>query len=160
NALKSTGPRTPQGKERSRMNGLKHGLSGAGVVLPDDMRAEVDRLIAVYTKEFRPSNEDERQIVEDRALGRVRGKYAWSAETVLLVRAAERAGWDAMWQSDRRAEAAELGSRLARRPGVVVARLEGTLHGVRWLRERWLLLDVALEKEGRWDEGQVRLALQ
>jgi hypothetical protein len=160
NALKSTGPKTPQGKDRSRRNGLKHGLSGAGVVLPDDMRAEVDRLIAAYSREFRPANESERQLVEDRALGRVRVKHAWSAETIYLAQEAERATSDTIWRSDRQADAAELGARLGRRPGVVVARLEGTLHGVRWLRERWLHLDVALDNAGCWDEDQVRLALQ
>jgi hypothetical protein len=160
NALKSTGPRTPLGKGRSRRNGLKHGLSGAGVVLPDDMRAEVDRLIAAYTREFRPANESERQLVEDRALGRVRSKHAWSAETIYLAQESERAASDALWRSDRQADAAELGARLGRRPGVVVARLEGTLDGVRWLRERWLHLDVALANAGCLDEDQVRLALQ
>ena len=34
NALKSTGPKTEEGKETSRRNALKHGLAGAGVVLP------------------------------------------------------------------------------------------------------------------------------
>src|SRR5262249_17861766 len=77
NALRSTGPRTPKGKAPTRRNGLKHGPSGAGVVLPEDMLAEVDRLIAAYTREFRPANESERQLVEDRALGRVRVKHAW-----------------------------------------------------------------------------------
>jgi len=33
NALKSTGPRTAEGKERSRCNALKHGMTGAGVAL-------------------------------------------------------------------------------------------------------------------------------
>ena len=35
NALKSTGPRTVEGKEASRANAYKHGLTGSGTVLPD-----------------------------------------------------------------------------------------------------------------------------
>ena len=35
NAALSTGPKTPEGKEQSRRNALKHGMTGAGVVLAD-----------------------------------------------------------------------------------------------------------------------------
>ena len=43
NAKKSTGPNTEDGKNRSRFNALKHGLTGAGIVLPAEMQAEVKR---------------------------------------------------------------------------------------------------------------------
>jgi hypothetical protein len=50
NAQKSTGPRTQQGKERSRGNGLKHGMTGRGVVLPagdaDEVNARAEELRA------------------------------------------------------------------------------------------------------------------
>ena len=35
NAALSTGPRTPEGKAASRANSLKHGMTGAGVVVPE-----------------------------------------------------------------------------------------------------------------------------
>jgi hypothetical protein len=40
NARLSTGPKTVEGKARSRGNALKHGLTGQGVVLPDEASAE------------------------------------------------------------------------------------------------------------------------
>jgi len=43
NSLKSTGPKTPEGKERSRRNGLKHGLSGSGVVFHEADGDEIER---------------------------------------------------------------------------------------------------------------------
>ena len=36
NAKKSTGPRTNEGKERSRMNALDHGLTARLALLPDE----------------------------------------------------------------------------------------------------------------------------
>src|SRR5947199_141090 len=53
NAKLSTGPRTAEGKERSRANALKHGLTGAGVVLPEADAAEVERRAAA------PGGDDE-----------------------------------------------------------------------------------------------------
>ncbi len=42
NAARSTGPKTDEGKERSRANALKHGLTGGGIVLPEADAAEVE----------------------------------------------------------------------------------------------------------------------
>ncbi len=41
NSLLSTGPNTIAGKEASRRNSLKHGLTGAGVVIPGEDEHEV-----------------------------------------------------------------------------------------------------------------------
>ena len=42
NALKSTGPRTEEGKQRIRLNGLRHGLTGQVTIMTDDNRREHD----------------------------------------------------------------------------------------------------------------------
>ncbi len=56
NANMSTGPRTPEGKEQSRSNSYKHGLTGEGIVLPHEDAAEVDDLIDTLTAEMKPKN--------------------------------------------------------------------------------------------------------
>ncbi len=57
NALKSTGPKTPEGKAISRRNGLKHGLTGQGVALPDEDASEVERRFARFEAEMAPKTE-------------------------------------------------------------------------------------------------------
>jgi hypothetical protein len=54
NSAKSTGPKTPEGKERSRCNGLKHGMAGEGVVIPADDLAEVERRAETLQAELDP----------------------------------------------------------------------------------------------------------
>jgi hypothetical protein len=55
NAKLSTGPRTPEGKEASRANALKHGLTGAGVVMPAADVAEVESRAASIAAETNAS---------------------------------------------------------------------------------------------------------
>ena len=43
NALKSTGPRTEEGKAVSRYNALTHGLLASDVVLRDENRVDFDK---------------------------------------------------------------------------------------------------------------------
>jgi hypothetical protein len=54
NSQKSTGPRTPEGKERSRRNGLKHGMTGRGVVVADEDAPEVERRASALMGELDP----------------------------------------------------------------------------------------------------------
>ena len=42
NSLRSTGPRTDSGKQRSALNALRHGLTAASAVLPSEDQAAFD----------------------------------------------------------------------------------------------------------------------
>ena len=53
NSLKSSGPRTPEGKQASRSNSYKHGMT-ATVVMPEQDAAEVDRLNRAFLAELMP----------------------------------------------------------------------------------------------------------
>lgn len=54
NAQKSTGPRTPEGKQNSRAAVTRHGLRVSDAVLRQEQPDEYGRLLAGYTAEFSP----------------------------------------------------------------------------------------------------------
>ncbi len=56
NAAKSTGPKTAGGKEASRANSYKHGMT-ATKVFPEREAAEVERRYATFCKELAPSGQ-------------------------------------------------------------------------------------------------------
>ena len=54
NALKSTGPKTPEGKAAVSMNSLRHGLRARTVVLPGEDREEFNQLCDDLEREWQP----------------------------------------------------------------------------------------------------------
>jgi len=65
--LKSTGPRTAQGKERSKLNALKNGLFSKAVLLKGESRAEYLSLLNGLRDDLRPEGTLEAGLVENLA---------------------------------------------------------------------------------------------
>jgi hypothetical protein len=92
NGSKSKGPISPEGKAVSRRNSLKHGLTGEGVVLPNEDAAEVERRLAAFQEELQPTGEVGRELVRRAEVCSVRMERCVSQETAALserVRQAE-----------------------------------------------------------------------
>jgi hypothetical protein len=64
NALKSTGPKTPEGKASVRHNALKHGLLAQEVLLPEEDEEALRELDERLRAELRPEGEMEDLLVE------------------------------------------------------------------------------------------------
>ena len=68
NALKSTGPKTPEGKARSRLNAMKHGLLAERVITPEDVsNGNYEDFFALYYEMFslyHPQSRLEEELVE------------------------------------------------------------------------------------------------
>src|SRR5215218_4219116 len=54
NALKSTGPRTPEGKAAVRLNALSHGLRSEEILLPGEDGEALTELGDILTTELQP----------------------------------------------------------------------------------------------------------
>ena len=68
NALKSTGPKTPEGKAAVSMNSLRHGLRARTVVLPGEDGQEFQQLCDDLEVEWHPQSRTEQFYVEQMAV--------------------------------------------------------------------------------------------
>jgi hypothetical protein len=96
NVLKSTGPKTPEGKAVVRLNATKHGLLSREVLLPGEDEQALRELNENLRAELQPVGELENLLVDRiiaahwrlRRLGRVEaGIFAWQLYGELLERA-------------------------------------------------------------------------
>lgn len=87
NALKSTGPKTEEGKRRSKYNALTHGLTATSTVIPSENRECYDVFRHDYSKIFTPDNVLERQAADDLCAARWRKERAVRYETAMLTEA-------------------------------------------------------------------------
>ena len=68
NALKSTGPKTPEGKAVVSLNSLRHGLRARTVVLPGENRQEFHQLCDDLEAEWQPHTRTEQFYLEQMAV--------------------------------------------------------------------------------------------
>jgi hypothetical protein len=74
NAQKSTGPRTPEGKDRARFNALKHGMDAKMPVRPGEDAEAYRARVEAWMADFRPRNVFEQFLVEQAA------RVSWQIE--------------------------------------------------------------------------------
>jgi hypothetical protein len=188
NSQKSTGPRTPAGKEKSRLNAIKHGLCARIPVLPGEDADAFRRRFDGFMDALQPRDDVELFLAEQAALAAWRAQRADRAEAAHLAAILRAARIGA--ESGRREEVAALGRwllaarvrekqdaaksllpfldgdrQLAFRTGDgepvhIVVRLEATADGCRWLLERWAELGALLERDEDWGLDELVRAIQ
>ena len=156
NAQRSKGPTTPEGKERSRRNALKHGLTGSGVALPsEDQAAITDRFIGLQNQ-MAPKTDEGELLLRRFAFLSVRIERCEkhdTAETSKRVRHAI-----AQFDDERLAAVEALGARLYSEPATTVRRLQATPEGIDWLLDQWdILRDDMLDEGGKRWTGNHRM---
>ena len=138
NAKLSRGPVTAEGKKRSRGNALKHGMTGAGVILSDEEAGEVATLAGELEGEMKPSGKLGRILVHRIAVMAVRlekcSQYD-EAATAKRVRDAEMTHDEA-----RHAEVEALAEAIDTTPAASVRGLMRSRAGIDRLIQMWLML--------------------
>ena len=85
NATHSTGPKTEEGKARSRLNGLRHGLTGQTVVLPtEDLKIYMAFTEKLFVS-LEPESDLERQLAQSYANEQWRLNRCGSMENAYLA---------------------------------------------------------------------------
>src|SRR5262245_35189523 len=84
NALRSTGPKNENGKQRSRRNALRHGFTAETVIEPLESRDEYRAFEAAVLSEYLPQTPVEQELVRRLASLFWRLRRATSIETGLL----------------------------------------------------------------------------
>jgi hypothetical protein len=84
NAKLSTGPRTASGKEASKYNASKHGLSGKQIVLGSEDAAEYKRICTGLVDHHAPQNEHEAMLVQQIAASWWRLQRAYRTEREIV----------------------------------------------------------------------------
>jgi hypothetical protein len=179
NGRQSHGPKTPEGKQRSRFNALKHGLKARVAVLPGEDPQQYQGRLEAWIADWMPSNDLEQSLVERAVTLSWQLDRAQRAETARLAGILRSAPAEAaLRQQD---EALALGQRLffdrrgplplsphalysANKPRTscsglpddpddpprLLLRLEATAAGCRWLLDRWAELGALLDQGQTW----------
>jgi len=131
NAQKSTGPKTAEGKQKSRANSLKHGLTGEGIVIPTEDAAALDLRFAALEDELKPSGTLARQLVGRIALMTIRLDRSAQHEAQAIGHRMRKAR--AEFDDARSAEMESHYSWIGSEPATNARRLRMTPEGVRRL---------------------------
>jgi hypothetical protein len=153
NAKKSTGPRTEAGKQRSRQNSVKHGLT-AGVVISEELRELAEERIKSWTRSMRPQTEPEAWLIERAAVDAARVDAASRCER---ARTEARLRYDILYSKSEgisesgamKQGAALMHSHPSEVPDLLI-HLRAKRSGCEWLLRRWADLKRRHQAQGCW----------
>ncbi len=85
NGAKSNGPATAEGKSKSSLNAIKHGLTSTRiVVMRNESKEDYAKLVSGFVDTFKPATEPEICLVEEMANAQWKRRRAERIETALL----------------------------------------------------------------------------
>ena len=87
NGARSRGPITPEGKQRSSANALRHGLLAKCLVMENESIECFDELVTEHEERFAPADGVELAMVEVMVAAKWRMRRAWAIENHLMEKA-------------------------------------------------------------------------
>jgi hypothetical protein len=84
NALKSTGPLSPETRAKSAQNSTRHGLLAQNNLLEGESKERFDLLLATMLEDLQPENGVESALIETLAVSRWRQMRVWALENATI----------------------------------------------------------------------------
>jgi hypothetical protein len=155
NGSKSKGPSSPEGRAISARNSYKHGLSGAGIVVPEGDRAEIERRVEALEADLVPQSPAGLILIRQMATLSVRSERAAEQEIAAIARNVRHAADD--FDEERIEKANQLFMALGEDPRRNLRKLCKMPEGVERLIDAWsdLRADLAAEPKPIWTEAQL-----
>ncbi len=148
------GPVSPQPRQGSAGNALKHGLTGRGIFLTELIRAKVEEMTRVFVAMHRPRDTYELEMVERAALNAARWHHLIQLEDDLGIARTLTAVEDVR---DRLREEVDVQTaRLAESPRDAVRTLRRSALGCMRMANYWGSIHSALLRDGRLDPADAR----
>jgi hypothetical protein len=148
NSQRSTGPRTPEGKQRARLNALKHGLRAEQFALPGEDQEDLKRLTDEWVEYYEPRSPGERAVLDRCVYATVQLNRCARHHAEAVAEQVRQAQED--WNRKQEDEFAELKALLQTAPAEAVRKLKRSSRGCRWLIEQWTQLLEPLDAGQFW----------
>ena len=105
NAQKSTGPKTDEGKDRSRFNAIKHGIYAREMIIPGERKEDFDALLEGFFCSCQPNDAIEQALVRQMASAEWRLQRLDRAQAGMLTfrnhRAMEQLSGTDLWEYNK-----------------------------------------------------------
>src|SRR4051794_7775752 len=158
NAQKSTGPRTEEGKAKSRRNALKHGLTSEGTVLPPEDTELFQERMQGWTIKERPRDGVDTYLLGCAVLASVHIDRA--AKLDFADSARRRRTTNRKWDQRGRKRVHDAAIDIEENPALAVEKLEAFAMGCNWLLAEWDELRECLADHAVWEPEQAAQALR
>ena len=148
NGRKSKGPKTVEGKHRSRANALKHGMRADVLALPNEDPAALAARTQAWNEYYQPQSPAAQHLLNECVRATVLADRCHTHHHAMLARQVREAAdrWDA--EQDLHLE--RLRALLPEDPAAAARRLKLCAAGCRWLIRRWEDLLGTLLRRGAW----------
>ena len=158
NAARSTGPKTDEGKAISRRNGLKHGMTGQGIVVPEGDAEEIGRRVEALEVDMKPRSAAGVVLIAQMAMLSVRAERSVEQESAAISLRVRHAADD--FDEQRIDLANQLFEALGDDLRNNLRKLRKSPEGVERLIDAWqdLRADLAIDPEPIWTASHLERA--
>ena len=143
------GPKTLEGKNKSRCNALKHGLTATLLTLPDENAEDIQAHVDLWLNSCQPETAVEASTVSQAAVAMLQLNRFHKAQQAITADQTRYAA--SHWDQERKTRLDMALIRLANDPRSAIRELKSFGLGVRWLLKRWRELRAIFQQHGCWN---------